>query len=131
MLYDEFIQGTGCKDTAYNYKVYKDLEILYMNSDHLTKADIYEYGKKLVDNSLTESQIEWNKDIDRQIAELQKQVDYYNGEIEYYKQVIEMWTGYDEDCVKSGKYQVKRCRREARYYRNKIRDLKISSLILF
>lgn len=123
MLYDEFLAGTGCRDNADNYKVYKDLEILYMNSE-LTKQEIYEYGKKLVNNALTESQIAWNEDIDRQIAKIQEQVDYYLGEAEYYKQVIAMWTGYDEDSVKSGKYQLKRVKREARYYRNKIRDLK-------
>lgn len=123
MLYDEFLAGTGCRDNADNYKVYKDLEILYMNSD-LTKQEIYEYGKKLVNNALTAQQIAWNEDIDRQIAKIQEQVDYYLGEAEYYKQVIAMWTGYDEDSVKSGKYQLKRVKREARYYKNKIRDLK-------
>ena len=123
MLYDEFLMGTGCRDNADNYKVYKDLEILYMNSE-LTKQEIYEYGKKLVNNALTVTQIAWNEDIDRQIAKIQEQVDYYLGEAEYYKQVIAMWTGYDEDSVKSGKYQLKRVKREARYYKNKIRDLK-------
>ena len=56
MMYNEFINGTGCKENDHNYKVYKDLEILYMNSD-LTKEQIYEYGKKLVDNSKSEEQI--------------------------------------------------------------------------
>ena len=123
MLYGEFLQGTGCRDNANNYKVYKDLEILYMNSD-LSKEEIYEYGKKLVNNDLSEAQKEWNADIDRQIASAQEQVDYYLGEAEYYKGVIAMWLGYDEDSVKSGKYQLKRVRREARYYKNKIRELK-------
>ena len=123
MLYDEFLAGTGCRDNTDNYKVYKDLEILYMNSE-LSKQEIYEYGKKLVNNALTAQQIAWNEDIDRQIAKYDEQVRYYTGEIEYYKQVIERWTGYDDDCVKSGKYQLKRVRREARYYRNKIKDLK-------
>lgn len=123
MLYDEFIQGTGCKDNADNFKVYKDLEILYMNSD-LTKEAIYEYGKKLVNNGLTEKQKAWNADIDRQIAKLQEQVNYYISEADYYKKVIEMWTGYDADAVKSGKYQLQRVKREARYYKNKIKGLK-------
>ena len=123
MLYDEFLACTGCRDNSDNYKIYKDLEILYMNSD-ITKEQIYEYGKKLVNNALTDAQIAWNADIDARIAKLQEQVDYYVGEAEYYVKVIEMWRGHDEDCVKSGKYQLKRVKREARYYRNKIRDLK-------
>ena len=53
MLYGEFIEGTGCKDNEHNYKVYCDLEIMCMNSD-MSKAEIYEYGKKLVDNSKSE-----------------------------------------------------------------------------
>ena len=123
MLYDEFLTGTGCRDNEKNYRVYKDLEILYMNSD-LTKEKIYEYGKKLVDNSLSDAQVFWNLQIDKKIAEAQEQVNYYLGEADYYKKVIEMWTGYDEDAVKSGKYQLKRVKREARYYKNKIKELK-------
>lgn len=123
MLYDEFLVGTGCRDNEKNYSVYKDLEILYMNSD-ITKEKIYEYGKKLVDNSLSDAQVFWNLQIDKKIAEAQEQVNYYLGEADYYKKVIEMWTGYDEDAVKSGKYQLKRVKREARYYKNKIKELK-------
>ena len=52
MLFSEFREGTGCKDNQHNHEVYKNLEIMYMNSD-MTKEEIYEYGKKLVDNSKT------------------------------------------------------------------------------
>lgn len=27
MMYSEFIEGTGCKDNAHNYKVFCDLEV--------------------------------------------------------------------------------------------------------
>ena len=56
MMYCEFVAGTGCKDTPHNYKVFEDLEVMYMNSD-LSKEQIYEYGKKLVDNSKTEKEL--------------------------------------------------------------------------
>ena len=72
MLYSEFVEGTGCKENDHNYKVYKDLEILYMNSD-LTKQDIYEYGKKLVDNSKTEKEIEFEKDLRNKMKELKEE----------------------------------------------------------
>ena len=123
MLYDEFLAGTGCRDNADNFKVYKDLEILYMNSD-LTKEQIYEYGKKLVNNGLTTAQKEWNADIDWQIAQLQTKVEYYKGEADYYKQCIVLWTGFDEEMVKGAKKSQKWALGEARYYRQKIRDLK-------
>ena len=53
MLFSEFIEGTGCKGTRHNFKVYQDLEVMYDNSN-LTKEQIYEYGKKLVDNNVKE-----------------------------------------------------------------------------
>ena len=53
MLFSEFVEGTGCKENMYNFKVYSDLEVMYDNSD-LTKEQIYEYGKKLVDNDVRE-----------------------------------------------------------------------------
>lgn len=71
MLYSEFVQGTGCKETDHNYKVYKDLEILYMNSN-LSKAEIYEYGKKLVDNSKSEKEIEFETNLRNRMKELKK-----------------------------------------------------------
>ena len=123
MLYDEFIQGTGCRDNKDNYKVYKDLEILYMNSD-LTKEQIYEYGKKLVNNELTTEQKEWNADIDWQIAQLQTKVEYYKGEAEYYTKCIELWTGFDADMVKGAKKSLKWANNEAKYYRRQIKELK-------
>lgn len=83
MLYDEFIEGTGCKQNEHNYKVYKDLEILYMNSD-LTKAEIYEYGKKLVDNSKSPEQIEFENSIKAQIADLKKEIKEYQEHVKQY-----------------------------------------------
>lgn len=53
MLFSEFIAGTGCKATRHNFKVYEDLEVMYDNS-RITKEQIYEYGKKLVDNDVKE-----------------------------------------------------------------------------
>lgn len=53
MLYSEFIEGTGCKASMHNFKVFQNLEVMYNNSN-LTKEQIYEYGKKLVDNNIKE-----------------------------------------------------------------------------
>lgn len=50
MTWMEFIKGTGCKATEYNYEVFKHLEEIYMISD-VSKAQIYECGKALVDDS--------------------------------------------------------------------------------
>lgn len=80
MLWNEFIEGTGCKDNEKNYKVYKDLEIMYMNSD-MTKAEIYEYGKKLVDNSKSEEEI-------RVENEIKEEIQYWKGEVDRLKRIL-------------------------------------------
>lgn len=114
MLYDEFLTGTGCRDNAKNFEVYKDLEILYMNSD-ISKEKIYEYGKKLVDNSLSEEQIAWNYNIDTQINELKEALGYWKGDIERYEQVLatednEEWRAYWKRELKYAKGQAKSIR---------------------
>jgi hypothetical protein len=94
-----------------------------MNSD-LTKEQIYEYGKKLVDNSLSDSQVYWNLKIDGQVAKLKEQVEYYKGEIDYYEKTILMWHGYDEEMEKDAKKGLKRAKEQAKYLRGQIRELK-------
>ena len=89
MLYTEFLEGTGCRDNDHNYKIYKQLEIIYMNDESTTKADIYEYGKKLVDNSKPQEIIDLENQIladiesdKRQIKELTEDINRIKGYIE-------------------------------------------------
>ena len=117
MLYSEFIQGTGCKDNEKNYKVYKDLEIMYMNSN-MSKQDIYEYGKKLVDNSKTEQEMQIEAEI--------------KAEIENYKALIEdnkEWIKYHEDMARwakeGGDKELERHNRKmAKYHKDENRKLR-------
>jgi len=81
MMYNEFIEGTGCKDNDHNYKVYKDLEIMYMNSD-LTKQEIYEYGKKLVDNRKSQEQMMLENEIKEKLEETKRNIKGTKEEIE-------------------------------------------------
>lgn len=76
MLYNEFLEGTGCRDNECNYQVYKDLEIMYMNSN-ISKARIYEYGKKLVDNSKSMKEIELEARIKKEIESLKSEIGQY------------------------------------------------------
>lgn len=122
MLYSEFIEGTGCKANDKNYKVYRDLEILYMNSD-LTKEEIYEYGKKLVDNSLTEEQVEWNKKIDEDIIWWKARVAEYKANIERYQANLELWKSWGEDTGMWKRF-IKEDRATLRQAREKISELK-------
>ena len=83
MLFSEFQQGTGCKDNEYNHKVYEDLEVMYMNSD-ISKQEIYEYGKKLVDNSKSEEQLELEARIKAEIAGLKEQLRTFQADAKRY-----------------------------------------------
>lgn len=82
MMYSEFIQGTGCKENDHNYKVFKNLEIMYMNSD-MSKAEIYEYGKKLVDNSKSEAELKLEAEIKERIAGLKAEIESEKSYIEW------------------------------------------------
>lgn len=122
MLYNEFIEGTGCRDNEHNYKVYKDLEVMYMNSD-MNKAEIYEYGKKLVDNSKSEKELEVERQVKAEIAE-------YKELIEWRKKDIERYQMYLNECIntieeeKHFKAEIKRYRENIRHYRGRISALK-------
>ena len=86
MLYSEFIENTGCKASEYNYQVYKNLEVMYMNSD-ISKEVIYEYGKKLVDNSKSQAVIEFEESITKKIEEKKKLIEDNKWSIEYFSTV--------------------------------------------
>ena len=84
MLYDEFVQGTGCRETDYNYTIYKQVEALYMNSD-MTKEEAYAIGKMRVNNGLTEEE-------ETKIEQINKDIAYYEGEIKYYNEYMYVGT---------------------------------------
>lgn len=88
MLWNEFVEGTGCRDNEHNYKVYKDLEVMYMNSD-MNKAEIYEYGKKLVDNSKSEKELEAEREIKEEITFWKNEIERFNREIAWNKEILE------------------------------------------
>ena len=121
MLYSEFIEGTGCKDNEHNYKVYKDLEIMYMNSD-MSKAEIYEYGKKLVDNSKSPEQIALENKINAEIDEYKEVIEFHKKEVEVYKNCLENET--EKDWIKTWKSSLKYHRDEIKRLRSKINELK-------
>lgn len=93
MLYSEFIEATGAKDTEYNYSVYKSLEALYMINDSMTKADVYKAAKTLIDNSETEAEKEAKNLIEeakKQITESESIIKHYRERIETMKYFIEI-----------------------------------------
>lgn len=122
MLYSEFVQGTGCKENDHNYKVYKNLEVMYMNSD-MSKAEIYEYGKKLVDNSKSEEELKLEAEIKEEIECHKKEIEIYKKEIEWKKETIE-FDPDDTEWVNDCKRMIKYYKEQIAWHRNKIKALK-------
>ena len=121
MLYNEFINGTGCKDNEHNHKVYKDLEIMYMNSD-MSKEEIYEYGKKLVDNSKSEEQLRLEKEIKAEIAECRETIKWNRSQIQMYEDFIKM--NPKDDWTESWKSSIKGYKQFNKELRARVRGLK-------
>lgn len=126
MLYSEFIEGTGCKNTPYNYDIYKKLECLYMNWDgDITHAEIYEMGKKLVDNSLTENQLAWNADIDAQIGELKASLEILEADLERYTSNYNFYREHDwDENLDFWKKEIRYVKRDIKTCKQKIKELK-------
>ena len=119
MLYSEFIKGTNCKDNAHNYQIYKRLEIIYTNDDTVSKADIYEYGKKLVDNSPSEKEVAFRESIKAEIDSHKKDLQDYKEKEKTYKEYLE----YDKT-DKFWKDQLKWVREKIRREKSEIAKLK-------
>lgn len=85
MMYAEFLAGTGCRNNEHNQKLFERLEAMYMNID-ISKEEIYEYGKKLADNSLSEEQKAHNEEVRTQIKCLQIDLETYTDMQKRYKE---------------------------------------------
>ena len=83
MMFSEFVNGTKCRDNEHNRKVFENLEVMYMNTE-MTKEEIYEYGKKLVDNSKTPAEIEFENEIKLREAGLKAEIREYEEDARQY-----------------------------------------------
>lgn len=100
MLYEEFLQGTGCKANEHNYQVYRHLEVIYMYGkdwlhEDITKEFIYEYGKKLVDNSPSPEELKRIADLKEQIASIKSEIKDNNESIKYAKERRSLWEKWE------------------------------------
>ena len=120
MLYSEFIENTGCKENEYNYQIYKRLELMYMADDSISKQEIYEYGKKLVDNSKSEAEVEIENKMKAEIAYHKHEIELYKQELENQKRLLSEEIGdklyrkdrirYFKDCIKTERREIEKCK---------------------
>lgn len=122
MMYSEFVEGTGCKDNTHNYEVFKNLEIMYMNSD-MSKAEIYEYGKKLVDNSKSKEQLELEAKIKAEIDELKYLINMRKDDIARYEMYLNECDNTENE-IRWMKDSIKTYKGNIKHYRNRIAELK-------
>ena len=124
MMYSEFVQGTGCKDNEKNYEVFKNLEVMYMNSD-MTKEQIYEYGKKLVDNSKSPEELENEAHVKAEIEIIKRDIDSEKTRIAWKQRLMEMSksNGWKDD-AKRYKEEIKAAQRRILVNRQRIAALK-------
>lgn len=125
MTYSEFAENVKCRDNEHNHKVFRDLEILYMNSD-LSKEEIYEYGCKLVDNSKTAEELEFERNVNNQIDDLKAQLKIILAEEKRYLLFYEAdkeELGLSPRAYNWWKEQAKWQKELARQIRNEIRGL--------
>lgn len=120
MMYSEFAEAVGCRVNAHNYEVFRNLEIMYMNSD-MSKAEIYEYGKKLVDNSKTEEELKLEAEINAEIKEKKNEIVNCKADIERLSYYIGIET--DEYWIRRWKEEIKDRKEYIRRLRNEIKAL--------
>lgn len=124
MMYSEFAEAVGCKDNDHNHKVFRDLEIMYMNSD-MSKAEIYEYGKKLVDNSKSEAELKVEAEVKEKIAEHKAEIEKYKGYIVSDTDYMKQWKEWgNTEMAAFYRRNIASWKEEIRYHKNQIAALK-------
>lgn len=113
MLYSEFVENTGCKENDHNYTLYKRLELIYMNDDTVSKQDIYDMGKKLMDNSKSEAEVLFEEEMHAEIASYKDEISNYQRQIENEKSLFNPSKPY-----------MKYCREQIRFFKRRINECK-------
>lgn len=121
MMYSEFAEATGCKDNEANHRLFRNLEIMYMEGD-MSKAEIYAIGRAFMDNSKSEQQLQLEKEINDEIARYKMEIKELERDIEWRKEALmeEMKPEYKA----LWKSEIKWRRNQIKQNRNQIKALK-------
>lgn len=122
MMYSEFVAETGCKQTEKNYEIFKELEIIYMNSN-CTKEHIYEMGRKLVDNSKSEEQLALEEKVKKLIEDIRDNTEWLKERIRLHEMFI-----FETNCSleeeKDYRWWIKEYKKQIQTNNQEIRTLK-------
>ena len=104
-MYSEFVAGTGCKENKHNYE-----------------AEIYEYGKKLVDNSKSPEEIAAENEIKNEIESLKRDLEWLRMQkVRYEEYVVTTSEAYYKNLWKADLANIKK---EIKRANSKIRLLR-------
>lgn len=117
MLYSEFIENVGCIDNVSNRELFNNLETMYMNCD-IDKATVYEYGRKLADNTPAPEMVKLRQSLMDEIASYKEQIEKLKADIDVYERAAE------EDSDYYWQMMIANRRADIRYCRNKIKELR-------
>ena len=56
MLFEEFREGTGCKDNRHNREIYRKVESLYYTAEAMTKEEAYKIARPYLNNEPSEEE---------------------------------------------------------------------------
>lgn len=88
LLFGDFVEDLDWEETDRNYKLYKWLELLYMNDNMTNRESIYELGKKLITSDDAEAVMIYKEYIKAQIARHNSLIDAFKVEIEYVERTL-------------------------------------------
>lgn len=111
MMYSEFVENTGCKQTQKNYEIFQGIEKIYMATD-MTKEEAYKLGKKWIDNSLTESEIESNEKVNAEIRERQNDIESAKFWANW-----ERMTGGNKETIRHYEKEIRNAERDIKFLR--------------
>lgn len=93
-----------------------------MNSN-ISKAQIYEYGKKLVDNSKSEAELKVEAEIKTEIEEHKTQIATLREWIKQNEEMLSCWKG-NKEMTALYRNPIKNWKEEIRHHKNQITALK-------
>ena len=127
MLYSEFIENTGCVANEFNRRLFLRLEILYMNDDTITKEEIYDMGRKLMNNEKPQYIIELENSLKEELKERKERIQNMRTEIKSWQSMIKkeqenpLWES--KQLIHSWRCNIKWLREQIKIQKRKIEDI--------
>ena len=126
MMYSEFVENTGCTANEFNHRLFLRLEIIYMNDDTITKEEIYEMGKKLMNNEKPPHIIALENELKAEIEERKERIKVLRNDIKSWQMMIKaeqenpIW--HSKQFIQSWKSNIKHLREQIKIQKRRIED---------